>query len=805
MKSLATASIAILASLMCLPSAADIPEKARQDARFQLGYLVATAYPGVASDGSGDSTAGLQQAIEDAYREDMTLLLPAGEYTITKPLTCIEWQIRPKASAPGENENYLSGTGEKILVNGIDPMEANHVLIGESRDGRRPVIRLAKDAQGFDDPEHPTPMITFRCIRATIEGITSIPELKHPLETPEGFENATAILFNEKMANIDFDCGGHPGAIGLHTVMAQDSTLLNIRVNAEGAFAGIQGVPGRNSVTGNIEVVGGRYGLMVEGSIAGSVIAGARLSNQTESAILCSDFSPMVLTGFEIKKKTAPVIISYDRENTCNGTFSLVDGSIEVEGGPVVLDNKTGKTIYLRNVFVKGASALIQSGKQEPVPASEGWNRIEEYSYNDQVAPQDDPPYEVGDNIFRVFSLIDGKLSQDPQPVLSVSQAEPPADLVQRHIWQELPLYTGNETTEIILATDAAYGATPDDESDDASAIQKAIDEASKAGHGRVFLPRGTYRIGSTIELKSNTVLSGVGWGKTVIEGHPDWLPEAGQTATMLETVDDPEANCVLAFLSFVRPAEPLTMSKEDYVKGITDEMIPPRNRFNTMNWRAGRNSMTVAVERTRVRTGVGDSLFLGNAVMFTGNGGGRHYSVHIRPPSAYPAQRPVLIKGTHEPLAIYGLNSESPYTPSARQGRGMTDPDWLDIYALETNTEITDSSNVRIYGVKREGASPSFIVRNSENVAIYSSGAMRNPVHPNLGGYIQFLGGNKNVMAAVVMVQAAKTLDGPEGSPQEALLREQLEGQDEIIIHWPDSLSIYRRGTIDDAPFAGN
>ncbi len=65
------------------------------------------------------------------------------------------------------------------------------------------------------------------------------------------------------------------------------------------------------------------------------------------------------------------------------------------------------------------------------------------------------------------------------------------------------------------------YGAVPDDDGDDMAAIQKAIDAASAAGGGIVFLPRGCYllnsdrnRIGSLEITSSNIVLRGEGAGE---------------------------------------------------------------------------------------------------------------------------------------------------------------------------------------------------------------------------------------------------------------------------------------------------
>jgi len=55
------------------------------------------------------------------------------------------------------------------------------------------------------------------------------------------------------------------------------------------------------------------------------------------------------------------------------------------------------------------------------------------------------------------------------------------------------------------------YGAVGDGVTDDAAAIQAAIDAASAAGGGIVFLPQGTYKITSSLTMKSGVSIIGVG------------------------------------------------------------------------------------------------------------------------------------------------------------------------------------------------------------------------------------------------------------------------------------------------------
>lgn len=66
---------------------------------------------------------------------------------------------------------------------------------------------------------------------------------------------------------------------------------------------------------------------------------------------------------------------------------------------------------------------------------------------------------------------------------------------------------------------DAAYGATGNGTTNDAAAIQAAINAAEAAGGGIVYFPPGTYRIGTRIELKSGVSLVGAGREYTTLRG----------------------------------------------------------------------------------------------------------------------------------------------------------------------------------------------------------------------------------------------------------------------------------------------
>lgn len=66
-------------------------------------------------------------------------------------------------------------------------------------------------------------------------------------------------------------------------------------------------------------------------------------------------------------------------------------------------------------------------------------------------------------------------------------------------------------TDAAVIDAKAVYGATGDGTTDDRPALQAAIDAAAAAGGGTVFLPRGIYRTGDALVLKTGVYLRGSG------------------------------------------------------------------------------------------------------------------------------------------------------------------------------------------------------------------------------------------------------------------------------------------------------
>ena len=762
---------ALLWVLLALPAGrglAAIPPAAASDPRYALGYLVVTHYPGVSADGTGDSRAGIQAALDDAYTHDLVLLFPAGTYVISDSLRCFQWW---NWNARGDFQA------------GGPYADKAYTLLGSAVGAARPVIKLAAaPAANFDNPAAVRPLWVARLFKQSAAGAVAGTQPTHPLGTPANYAINTASLFNVELRNIDFDCGGHAGAVGVALPAAQGAFCVDVRINATGAYAGFYGLPGRHAGAINVQVDGGQFGIvtgaLTGASGAGSLIVGARLYQQTVGALKYEDFVPLVMAGFHIIKAVPPVLAVVGNNGTAWNTMCLLDGRLEVggAGSGAIFDNTAAQNLYLHNLYVNGAEALVKSGAQPVVAASGDWKRIEAYSYTDQTVT-------AGPNIpsFTTRSLLDGVSSTTPERVVAVTPnltaADVPADLVERHLpTGGFPSYEGPGSPATIVVTAPPYQATPNDGTDDRAAIQAAIDAASAAGHGRVFIPKGTFELAGPLNLRRNTVLFGASKRAATLQTIPAWLPTT-QTS-IVQTDDDASATTYFGSCQIVCSANLY------------------EHPFNFLHWRAGARSMTFGIELQspwKQRPTVAAEHFV--RLKYTASGGGRHYFVPQQdsPTGTFVASnstngyRTVVISGTTQPLWFYGFNLEG--------GRD-------DLRAADG--EMIDAANVRLLGCKREGRAPMLVIRNSANVALYGAGALRDGAEDEGGppapgkGFFEVKGTSRNLLLANLLVQSANA-----SAATGATLREEISGEPVVSINYPEGVSLYQRGVLDDSAMA--
>lgn len=709
---------------------AALPSDIQSTALYQSGYLDVTAYSGVDPTGSSDSITGIRVALEDAFNNNRALYFPAGTYLISKPIHAMTY--------------WVSG------------MKGKHrVLVGSTKGSSRPLIKITNNAPLFDSTSKKRAMISFR----TFKNLGS-----NPLPTqaqldnmglegvPPGWDNNSGNGYEQLLQGIDLDTNGHVGAVGVQFRQAQDSVLLDVKVTATGSYAGFYEYGRAGSGLCNVKVIGGQYGLYGKSNTYSSVV-GATLTNQTNSAIHHVSQIPVSLVGFHITKNSGPAVKIVSGGSSV-GSVSLIDGVIEMGDSSVAIDNPGGQNLTVNDVYITGTNKLIDSGAGR-VTGSGAWKRIKKYSH---ITPDNPDSY----------SLIDGSTgtAREPSRAKSIvsNAGAPPSDLISNHIWTKLPNFNDGATGSSELGqfeNIVDHGATPDNGSnDDGSAIEAAIAAAESAGHNRVLVPAGTFHLKSTVDMRKDTKLFGIGNAYSIVAGSASWNPTSA--TPMIRSANQVDAEAYLGLLQLEYP---------------TDSSVS-NDWFTPIHWRSGRKSFLVGNELEK-GSNEGNKNAATNPrplVRFSHNAGGRVYFLmsHARPYNIeHTGYRIILVEGTTQPLALYNINLE--------KAKGK--------YFME----IKNSSNVRIYtAIKIEGGGSTFStvgINNSTNVAMYGLGKLKKPISSDRG-YVEVTGGSDDVLAASLLIQKAN-------SGGYTLV----DKTDKTVgIDMGDSVSVYMKGDIDDS-----
>lgn len=815
-----------MAACLFVPVRGDFTQ-ATLDARYPLGYLVVTAYGAIPDDGL-DDTAAIQAAINDAFPRKLAVFLPTGTYDISDTLKCQQWmQI---------TSTTVNSCGNTVLNFGSGPFRQaevgyGFVLIGEhSASGGRPKIRLMPStASDFDTKTNPRPLLmlrNYKPLTSPAVGTNPQPAADNPMGAPDSdptdgvteWAIDTSFVFNCVFQNIDFDCGGHPGAIGVCWPAAQGSCLADSKVDATDAYAGFYGLAGRDWGAINIEVIGGDYGILAgtKGDYsAGAVAVGVKLVNQKIHAVHYVDFVPMVLVGFDISKDyavsgataDAPIWMPENTTSSAFNTLSLLDGRIELIGAnggtPIpAIDNPgnsnpsngtiSGKNLYVRNVYTKGTTLGVRSsaGAGASLADATNWHQINEYAFTDQryaALGAGTSCAAVNNTSLKTHSVIGTVVAETPEPIgasVTTNPGNPPADLVSRHLPSAgFPYYEGSGTGKpaAIVVTASPYNAIPGDGIDDTAAIQQAINDAatSPTYNGRVYIPAigqagqtGAFELSTSLLLAENTALFGA--DKIVasrIQPLPSWNTTA-TNGTLIRTVDSPTATCFLGHIGL-------------WVPNVYE------NSFTYYEWSAGVGSMTYSINLESKRppnnaspvppAGVPPWI----AIRYAGNAGGRHYFIanasnysSTQVPNRH-ADRSVSVDRTVLPLWFYGFNLE---------GGKMDDRDY--------DGEIDQSTNVAILGWKREGGMPMLKLNQSMNIVLHGAGAMREAAdtNPSTDDYIQIYDSDYILMSNL-LVQSNNGGTTPPGG----LLRDTTASTSLFQIPYPESVSVFKKNVISD------
>lgn len=629
--------------------------------------------------GKRDSTLAIQRALNDGRDARCVTYLPAGTYLVSDTLE-------------GISPHYQGGGIPGVAFR---RREFGCVLKGPADPQQRPILKLADNAPGFSDPDHPKPVIHFWAVIGS---------------PPNVYEKSNA-HFSQQIMDIALDLNGargNAGAIGVEFLACEDSAFQCVAVNATGAFAGVKDGLGSGGAMHDLTVIGGRYGAYLTNTQPTCSLSHSTFTGQTVASVYNRSRGPLVMPGAVIAPGPGAHAIVMDappQSFPFNGSVSLIDSRIELPAGSPVPAIAGNRSVYLNNVYAKNAGLLVQiddaRGTQTLRGKSEGWCHVREYAGNATVVfdrlqmPNENPTRTdllFVDGARREDALID--LAHGP-----LAESAIPTDLQSRHTWTGIFPYYG--TPGILNARD--FGATGDGDreeyTDQHPALQQAIDMAS-ARNRPLFLPRGVYRISKTLELRANTVLVGASHVSTLILPiiDPQRFPrgdflDGKHPQPLIRTVDDSAATTRLGLIGL-------------YVMQHNRSQLPEEAFATTyaVLWQAGRNSVIRVLKS--VRPG-GRNLAPGNGpfFVFRGNGGGRAFPLKLANSDNMTRQfTNCLIEGTREPLRIYHF-----------QPQGASEGD--------CGAAFRNARNVDVFGTKYEGSRPVGHLRDSRQIRIFGEG----------------------------------------------------------------------------------
>jgi len=615
-----------------------------------IGFLDVTKAPYNAdSSGTVDATAAIQQAINDARDARLVCYLPAGRYlvsdTIQGVIGVVNWDDWPYG---GHADPWVAEASFQYPC----------VLMG-SGEGGRATIQLQDNAAGFDDPQHPKPVLYFWARSMQSFG-------KRDPNQPQ-----PNINFNQKILHMDVRLGkGNPGAIGIDHRGAEGATVEDVNVDATGAFAGIRHAPGSGGAMHGITVRGGRYGLYLPGTQPSPLVSDLQLTGQTMASVYYRSRGPLTIVGAKIE---GAGIIVEGLFAPWDGALNVVDSIIHIHGdGPAVTSDRS---VVLDNVWFNRAAVVARVGDNPPLIGNEhGWCHVQTYAAGAIVSY----PKRLDLGRRRDALWVDGEEREKPVLRMEKQASDPPVDVTSRH---RLPLLPSWDAETTVNVRGVPYNAKGDGKTDDSVALQAAIDQ-----HDFIFLPKGKYVLSQPLRLRSSTRLFGVSNLLSVLaplDGAVSFN-DPDRPRPLVKTVDDTEAQTMLAMLKLEVPS--------------TNPCV------YALRWRAGRRSVVRNIYPIRTAWHPHATSYGMPLIRIEGSGGGRWYTQTLLGWwSQGPDYRHLLVEGTRQPLRFYHLQPQH-----ARS---------------EAMDELNDAHNVDIFSMKSEGDYTVVWMRNCRNIRLYGYG----------------------------------------------------------------------------------
>lgn len=635
---------------------------------WQDGFLDITKQPyNAKGDGKTDDSDAIQKAIDDAYASNLIVYFPEGTYLVSKQLVLNQYPANWYQKDQGIKFNSQRKFG--------------NILVGSTKGSQRPKIVLKDNSKVADDI-----LILYRYFNPVAKEQDVNDRAKHYLATFRG---------------IDVDMGNNPKVSAISMDGAQYCTIQDTNISGKDFYAGIRKIPGAVGSIINAKVTGGNIGILSDTYVPEALVTGVILENQKEYGIKIVDSrnSPVNLVGFKITSSDSPsekyrAVYVDERGVTekaggkqSRAHVTLTDGTIEVKGNSGKAIESYNQYVVMKNVYVK-ANTIIDAGiKTAPTEKLQGdskaWKKISNYAF----VPKDN------NGFIHVDGIEKGNKGADVQYYDPITNENPTEDFIKKHVWPvKMPSYDDANKVNIIN-----YGATPNNNNDDDSiAIQKAIDDTTTVGSANfgkeVFIPRGHFQVKNTVTLKKGTKIFGAGKNISVLHESPSF--KVSGNSFIVDTVDDKDANIVMADFAILR-------QEASKSKGLED------NKYLSMLRIRGNNTVFRDVQFAGVEEKQ-DNYYLNPEVIFTGNAGGKIYNLAVNTNvraelggNIHGDYRRVLVDGVKNPLSIYQCgvnNSEKAYMMEIRNSNNVS------IYAIKFEEQnqllkIKDSSIVSVIG----------------------------------------------------------------------------------------------------------
>jgi hypothetical protein len=487
-------------------AAAELPKEFdHSDRLFQLGLLDVTKTPYLADPtGETDSTQAIQRAVNDARDHWLACFFPEGTYLISDTISC-EQRVakldRPRGT-DGRTQHYWDLPNRMVMVG--------------STKGKRPVLKLSMDAKGFDDPKNPKLAVwVWAQTRDDAPG----------KQEPTWGKEQPNISFSHIFKGIDIDVRGHSGAIGIRHSGSQGSTLQDVTVQAQGAYAGLSNCCGQGGGTYNVEVIGGRYGITIDRGSRFPLLVACAFRGQADASVQFVERNqmPTLMVGCLLQPSSDAAIDLVKQPGGAG--ISLVDCIVNVAPGGSICRTRQAENVFLEDVWVSGADDICNG--ETVLENVKPWTRIRRYSASRQNA----------------VHLINGVQGSGELIDIDPATSLPDLETIRHRHYLVSPSFEDAEAADV-----RSFGAIGDGEADDTKAFEKAI-----AASDTVFVPPGKYQLSGSLQLRPDTQLFGVAGGITSIGDHAvnrrSNRVSNADTFTIV-TADDPDAKPLIAFLS---------------------------------------------------------------------------------------------------------------------------------------------------------------------------------------------------------------------------------------------------------------